>query len=95
MKTKVYTKREIIDTIVSVQLDSDMLADTIPQDLRDQIFARIKAGTEKEIERMMNFDDTDLIKEFKKHNLKSNLRVFAPGLYFISNDITNYSFQVL
>lgn len=95
MKAKVYTKREIIGTIISIQMDSDMLADTIDQELRNTIFERVKAGTEKEIERMMNFEDVEIIKEFKKHNLKSNLRVFAPGLYFITDEITNYSFQVL
>ena len=95
MKTTIYNKNQIINTIISKQSDTDMLADTISADMRKKIIDRVNEKLGEKIQILMSYSDADLIIEFKKQNQNSDLRVFAPGLYFISNGINKFSFQIL
>ena len=95
MKTIIYNKDEIISTIISKQNDTDMLANTISDDMRKKILDRVNEKLGEKIQILNNYSDSALIIEFKKQNQNSDLRVFAPGLYFITDEINKFSFQIL
>jgi hypothetical protein len=95
MKTTIYSKNQIISTIISKQNDTDMLANTISDDMRKKIMNRVNEKLGEKIQILMSYSDADLIIEFKKQNQNSDLRVFAPGLYFITDEINKFSFQIL
>lgn len=95
MKTRIYTKQEIINSIESLQMESDMLANDIPADMRQRLLYKAYNRIQARIAELMEYDDENLIKEFCKQNRNQQLKVFAPGYYFITDDINRFSCQIL
>ena len=95
MKATIYTKNQIISTIISKQNDSDMLADTIPADMREKIINRVNEKLNEKIQILNTYSDVALIAEFHKQSHNAQLKVFAPGLYFVATEFNNYTCQII
>ena len=95
MKTRIYTKQEIVNSIESLQMESDMLANDIPGDMRKRLLDKAYTRIQARIAELMTYSDEELIKEFRKQNRNQQLKVFAPGYYFITDDINKFSCQIL
>jgi hypothetical protein len=95
MKTRIYTKQEIVNSIESLQMESDMLANDIPEEMRKRLLDKAYIRIQARITELTNYSDEELIKEFHKQNRNQQLKVFAPGYYFITDDINKFSCQIL
>lgn len=82
-----YTRKDIIERISEINNDTfcDVFTD-VPKDF----ISNIKKEIYKEFS---NMSDQLLIEHSRKEQI--NLRLFAPGLFFISDEILKYSCQNL
>jgi hypothetical protein len=75
-------------------MESDMLSNDIPEDMRKRLLDKAYVRIQAKIEELMIYSDEELIKEFHKQNQNQQLKVFAPGFYFITDDINKFSCQI-
>jgi len=77
------SKQEIIDSLISIQSDTDMLSESIPKEFRDRIITKTMAKMEIRRQELNSLPEASLAYEFRKQNRNARLHKITENRYQI------------